>query len=182
MRTKKWRKKKSYLPKMKSRIQEQEMFPWAYLSWRRILSNSPIIFTKSVSCRALGWSENPGVSVLIGGHNLPKLVEIGLTDRPKSGGAPWPRGRQAWIDKVPSFSKQFARYWLDTNWRYFKLRLAWTSAEITAKLCQVKIMQNTLLKINELLSKSTYQRQRLRGRRVATDIWDQRDSVRFPDS
>ena len=149
MRTKKWRKKKSYLPKMKSRIQEQEMFPWAYLSWRQILTNSPIIFTKLVSCRAVGRSENPGVSVLIGGHNLPKLVEIGLNDRPKSLSAP--RGRQAWVDKVPLFSNQFARYSLDTNWR-----LTWKSAEITAKLCQVKIAQNTLLKIDELLSKSTY--------------------------
>ena len=32
-------------------------------------------------------SENPGVPVLFGGHNLSPLVEIGLTDLPKSGGA-----------------------------------------------------------------------------------------------
>ena len=40
-------------------------------------------------CRAVGRSENPGVPVLFGGHNLPPLplVEIGLTDLPKSGGA-----------------------------------------------------------------------------------------------
>ena len=31
-------------------------------------------------------SENPGVPVLFGGHNLPPLVEVGLTDLPKSGG------------------------------------------------------------------------------------------------
>ena len=37
--------------------------------------------------RAVGRSENPGVPVLFGGHNLPPLVEIGLTDLPKSGGA-----------------------------------------------------------------------------------------------
>ena len=37
--------------------------------------------------RAVGRSENPGVPVLFGGHNLPLLVEIGLTDLPKSGGA-----------------------------------------------------------------------------------------------
>ena len=37
--------------------------------------------------RAVGKSENPGVPVLFGGHNLPPLVEIGLTDQPKSGGA-----------------------------------------------------------------------------------------------
>ena len=34
--------------------------------------------------RAVGRSENLGVC---GGHNLPLLVEIGLTDLPKSGGA-----------------------------------------------------------------------------------------------
>ena len=32
-------------------------------------------------------SENLGVPVLFGGHNLPPLFEIGLTDLPKSGGA-----------------------------------------------------------------------------------------------
>ena len=32
----------------------------------------------------VGRSENPGVPVLFGGHNLPPLVEIGLTDLPKS--------------------------------------------------------------------------------------------------
>ena len=32
-------------------------------------------------------SENPGVPVVMWGHNLPPLVEIGLTDLPKSGGA-----------------------------------------------------------------------------------------------
>ena len=37
--------------------------------------------------RAVGRSENPGVPVLFGGHNLPPLVGIGLTDLPKSGGA-----------------------------------------------------------------------------------------------
>ena len=36
--------------------------------------------------RAVGRSENPGVPVLFGGHNLSPLVEIGLTDLPKSGG------------------------------------------------------------------------------------------------
>ena len=38
--------------------------------------------------RAVGRSKNPGVPVLLGGHNLPPLVEIGLTDLQKSGGAP----------------------------------------------------------------------------------------------
>ena len=40
---------------------------------------------------AVGRSENPGVPVLFGGHNLPPVVEIGLTDLPKYGGlgVPW---------------------------------------------------------------------------------------------
>ena len=35
--------------------------------------------------------QNPGVPVFFGGHNLPTLVEIGLTDLTRSGGAwhPW---------------------------------------------------------------------------------------------
>ena len=37
--------------------------------------------------RAVGWSENPGVPVSFGGHNLPPLLEIGLTDLPKYWGA-----------------------------------------------------------------------------------------------
>ena len=37
--------------------------------------------------RAVGRSENPGVPVLFVGHNLPPMIEIGLTDLPKSGGA-----------------------------------------------------------------------------------------------
>ena len=39
------------------------------------------------SVRAVGRSENTGVPVLFGGLNLPPLVEVGLTDLPKSGGA-----------------------------------------------------------------------------------------------
>ena len=52
---------------------------------------------KTAIHRAIGRSENPGVPVLFGGHNLPHLVEIGLTELPKSGGGAWhprhPRGR-----------------------------------------------------------------------------------------
>ena len=47
---------------------------------------------RALEDRAVGRSENPGVPVLYGGQNLPPLVEIGLTDLPKSGGA---QGRQA---------------------------------------------------------------------------------------
>ena len=45
------------------------------------------LLCKIVACRAVGRSENPGVPILFGGHNLPHLVEIGLTDLPKSRGA-----------------------------------------------------------------------------------------------
>jgi len=41
-------------------------------------------------CRAVGRSENPGVPVSFGGYNMPPLVEIGLTDLQKSGGASTP--------------------------------------------------------------------------------------------
>ena len=42
--------------------------------------------------RGVGRSENPGMPVSFGGHNLPLLVEIELTDLPKSGGAMAPPG------------------------------------------------------------------------------------------
>ena len=38
--------------------------------------------------RAVARSENPGGHVLLGGDNMPPLVEMGLTDLPKSGGPP----------------------------------------------------------------------------------------------
>ena len=40
------------------------------------------------SCsRAVAISENPGEHVVLGGDNVPPLVEIGLTGLPKTGGA-----------------------------------------------------------------------------------------------
>ena len=39
-----------------------------------------------VPYRAVARSENPGGLVVLGGENLPPLVEIGLTDLPKTGG------------------------------------------------------------------------------------------------
>ena len=42
--------------------------------------------------RTLEWSENPGVPVLFGGHNLSFLVEIGLTDQLTSGSDMAPPG------------------------------------------------------------------------------------------
>ena len=43
--------------------------------------------SNNVVHRAVGRSEDPEVPVLFGGHNLPLLVEIGLTDLPNSRGA-----------------------------------------------------------------------------------------------
>jgi hypothetical protein len=44
--------------------------------------------------KVVGRSENPGVPVLFGGHSLLPLVEIGLTDLPKIGGAMRSKGFQ----------------------------------------------------------------------------------------
>ena len=54
--------------------------------------------------RAVGRSENPGVPVLFGGHNLPPVVEIGLTDLLKSGGAMAPPAppRTTSLGRAPS--------------------------------------------------------------------------------
>ena len=57
--------------------------------------------------RAVGRSENPGVPVLFGGHNLPPVVEIGLTDLPKYGGAmapPAPLGTTGLVNKYVTFA------------------------------------------------------------------------------
>jgi len=56
------------------------------------------------TCRAVGGSENLGVPVLYGGHNLPPLVEIGRVNwSAKIWGLAWhPRhhqGRQAWFNE-----------------------------------------------------------------------------------
>ena len=56
------------------------------ISYFFIMEQWPVSEILKVS-RAVGRSENPGVPVLFGGHNLPPLVEIGLTDLAKSGGA-----------------------------------------------------------------------------------------------
>ena len=40
--------------------------------------------------RAVARFENPGGLVVLGGDNVPPLVEIGLTDLPKTGGATAP--------------------------------------------------------------------------------------------
>ena len=43
-----------------------------------------------VTYRAVARSENQGWHVILGGDNVPPLVEIGLTDLSKSGGAQAP--------------------------------------------------------------------------------------------
>ena len=52
--------------------------------WKRIEAS---LRRCAVGPRAVGRSENPGVPVSLGEHNLLPLVEIGLTHLPKSGGA-----------------------------------------------------------------------------------------------
>ena len=53
--------------------------------------------------------------------------------------------------KVHSFLSQcFARSSVGIFWWYFQLMLACKSAESTTRLCQLKIVQNTFLKINGL--------------------------------
>ena len=64
------------------------------------LHRVPRIFFSNVLIlsRAVARSENPGGLVVLGGDNVSPLVEIGLTDPPKSGGAyapPAPRLRHA---------------------------------------------------------------------------------------
>ena len=44
-------------------------------------------FVALIAYRAIARSENPGGHVVLGGDNVPPLVEIGLADLPKSGGA-----------------------------------------------------------------------------------------------
>jgi hypothetical protein len=53
-------------------------------------------------CRAVGRSENLGVLVLFGGHNLPPppLVEIGSTDLPKYEAPPAPLGTTPLNDRI----------------------------------------------------------------------------------
>ena len=40
-----------------------------------------------ITCRAVARSENPGGHIVLGGDNVPPLVEIGLSDLSKSGGS-----------------------------------------------------------------------------------------------
>ena len=44
------------------------------------------LFDDVILFRAVARSENPGGHIVLGGDNVPPLVEIGLTDLSKSGG------------------------------------------------------------------------------------------------
>ena len=46
-----------------------------------------LIDSTAIHGRAVARSENPGGLVVLGGDNVPPMVEIGLTDLPKIGGA-----------------------------------------------------------------------------------------------
>ena len=56
----------------------------------RIVSAKTFIEIIVIYSRAVARSKNPGGLVVLGGDNVPPLVEIGLTDPPKSGGAAAP--------------------------------------------------------------------------------------------
>ena len=45
------------------------------------------VASKYIPSRTVTSSENQGGLALLGGENVPLLVEIGLTDLPKTGGA-----------------------------------------------------------------------------------------------
>ena len=62
------------------------------------------------------------------------------------------KNKKCGTHKVHSFLKQsFTRSSIDIIWWYLQLRLAWKSAVGTTKLCQLKIMHNTVLKTNAQL-------------------------------
>ena len=60
------------------------------LNPRQLNNETSELNTRQPNNRAVGTSDNPGVPVLFDVHNLPPLVETGLTDLPKSGGVMTP--------------------------------------------------------------------------------------------
>ena len=64
---------------------------WLEMVEKRLLI-IPHLFRLIIEGRAVARSGNPGGHIVLGGDNVPPLVEIGLTDPPKSGGhvPPWP--------------------------------------------------------------------------------------------
>ena len=67
--------------------------------------------------RAVGRSENPGVPLLFGGHNLPPLVEIELTDLPKSGGAIVPPAPPARDDRPGFYTTGKFMQYINGQWQ-----------------------------------------------------------------
>ena len=55
--------------------------------------------------RAVARSENTGGHIVLGGDNVPPLVEIGLTDLPKTGGHVVPLGPPLATGLLPTLSK-----------------------------------------------------------------------------
>ena len=73
-----------------------------------ITVTSPSVHDFNQNTKAVRRSENPGVPVLFGGHNLPPLVEKGLTALPKSGGTmapPAPPGTPGLNTEVNDYNK-----------------------------------------------------------------------------
>ena len=79
--------------------------------WELMLQNIFIWYTSVSPGPSEGLKIRGGWPVLSGGHNLPPLVEIGLTDLPKFGGFWHPQGRQAcWcIGTIHKRRRQFFR-------------------------------------------------------------------------
>ena len=92
-----------------------------------------------VTIRAVGRSENPGVPVLFVRHNLPPLVEIGLTDLPKSGGPMAPLGTPRNSKYVPMDTEVFTLF---SNFHASKLHMGKFRIAIILEHCTVQIEQN----------------------------------------
>ena len=60
---------------------------WAFWACQSAAQIKSIYVEKNVYNRAVARSENLGGHEILGGDNVPPLVEIGLTDLTKSGGA-----------------------------------------------------------------------------------------------
>ena len=71
-------------------LKEQEIFPKniILLCEYNYLATVLQKVTDTDIHRAVARSENPGGLVVLGGDNVSPLVETGLTDLPKTGGAP----------------------------------------------------------------------------------------------
>ena len=66
--------------------------------------------------RAVARSENPRGHVILGGDNVPSLVEIGLTDLPKSGGHVPPRSPRRQRQAAVIVNKSYESVLFISNW------------------------------------------------------------------